>query len=136
MLTLYLIDKNNVLYYVTEGNSAQIKKLTKKIEKNGGSYWISKSPFLHGKKLSDGIKTDEKKPLIIRIENDSNFYEYGKPILIWLNGDYCSCTGHGCGELSALIEQSREITLNELNAFNGEIYGYNLKDFMLLAGVD
>lgn len=136
MLTLYLRDQNNKLYYVTEGSSAQLNKLCKRIDKKGGQYWISKSPYLHGQSLNIGNESDQKQPVIIRIENMPDFYEYNKPILIWLNGDYCACTGHGSGDLNALIEQTREITLNELNALNGQLYGYNLKDFMLLAGVD
>lgn len=82
----------------------------------------------------------KKERLVIRIEKIKRFYEYGKPLLIFIdevcepykNVVYAACTGHGEGNYNALIQQSRPITKEELANFNGEIYGYNLNDFNIV----
>lgn len=76
--------------------------------------------------------------VIIRIENQKGFYEYGMPILIFIdaidkgNGfvTYCSATGHGEGDYTAILKQTRPITDEEIE--NLWFYGYKLKDFKLV----
>ena len=82
----------------------------------------------------------KKERLIIRIENDSNYIEYNKPILIFIDDvnpvnhtiTLATYTGHTCGEYNAVIQQTRPITPEELETFNGVIYGYKLTDFKIV----
>lgn len=75
--------------------------------------------------------------VIVRIENKKGFIEYGQPLLIFVdapasNGQvlYCAYTGHGEGDYSALIQQTRPATEEELN--NLWLYDYNLKNFKIV----
>lgn len=77
--------------------------------------------------------------VIVRIETDKRFYEYGKPLLILLDEPanrgrvcYCSATGHGEGDYSALLQQSRPATPDETeNAL--KFYGYDdIKDLKIV----
>lgn len=77
--------------------------------------------------------------VIIRIENYKKYAEYGHPLLIFPDAPvnrgfvlYASFTGHGEGEYSALIEQSRPITESELESYHGNIYGYDLSNFKIV----
>lgn len=77
--------------------------------------------------------------LMLRIETDKQYYEYGTPLLIFVDdvGErglvyYCSATGHGYGQHQALIAQSRPMTKEEIESFHGTIYGYNLNDFKIV----
>lgn len=75
--------------------------------------------------------------VIIRVENVKSFFEYGKPILIFIDAPanvgnvlYCSATGHGEGDYNALLQQSRPIKKEELSSL--WFYGYDLKNFRIV----
>lgn len=80
-----------------------------------------------------------KDRIIIRIDKLKSFYEYGHPVIIFLDEPanygrvfYASYTGSGEGDYHALIEQTRPITDEELKSYNGFIYGVNLNEFKIV----